>query len=561
MPTKSENESSPFLKHRKDAVDIVLNAATDTNLNDFDYWLEYIAVEAPKDTNISPLAALTKPNTPIRDKNSGGCLIYHIPETFKKGVTSNSNNSNTSQVKAKPATVARFISNWVQAWNCLVVIEAGDNFGKINKLYKSCCEFYFDIRIIVMISVLSTYIIIINIIELSLDLENVPLYVGTVISNFIFVIAYIWGATIYKGELHQSSLTGEESRMAREKINILSAGNVMGGGIVNNISPVVSAAITDGLGATCSRNAHITNQKACLLYVGAPVYAKYYEDGSWLPARITCIHSYGDSYFDTATQQPTYDVVYDRDNAKETAVKLKYVYLRPHSVIGKRQLLKNLCLELYDTLSEIVMGYRQIRGDNDPNRNTREGSISTDAGSNLEFSTTANSPVHNASINASVDLELNANKNANTEEVLKYYLKLQQPISCGYYEILDCIKKYSPANSSSTSLYNGVYVQSRLNRLTSIFLVIMILASPVINALLWYIIYEQRNAVHFKTRNCTSQECKANIFFFFASGCYVLSCLQQILLYNAIFMVFVGLLYGCDGVHYLSKNWQVCVCF
>ena len=144
----------------------------------------------------------------------------------------------------------------------------------------------------------------------------------------------------------------------------------------------------------------------------------------------------------------------------------------------------------------------------------------------------------------------NNNRNQAIEEVLLHYVKLQLPINCGYYEMLDCCVKYSPNNrhtgparpSSRAGPGNisgiGMSGQSRLNRITSYFLVIMILCSPFINATIWYLLFRERNALDFlDLHNCTTHQCKATRLFFLASGGYSLSCIQQILLYNAIFVV------------------------
>ena len=538
------------------SVEAVLNTATDVNLSGFKDWLEYVATAS--EHAITPEEDKVIGKLIMRDKRSG-CLLYNLHPTANVGHTN----------KARPLHSARFVADWVKTWNCLVVSE-GDTFSAQNMLYKRCCEFYFDFRVICGISLISAYIAVLTLIQIFIDSKNWPLYFGPLISDVVFIFAYIWGATIYKGGLKKKVLAGDESRIARERLKNAKNGE------------------SKGLGDTMLME---ENE----LRVGAKIYAKYYEDGGWLPGTIEKIHQYGDQYYDTTNNEPTFDILYDKNADVEVAVKKKFVWLRPHGKASMRERFRNMWVELYDTLYELILNRRpkrtnlatvressQVEASPDYFEFTESGhhfnlrpSITSHGGDGAAESARApeSGNSEHRSFNPArpsdatdADAPVRATRRTQSEidvlanDILNYYVKLQKPITCGYFGVLECVKKYMPACASSSSTYNGKYVQSRLNRLTTVFLVIMVVASPLINLGIWLLLFQQHNKNNFLLSHCAGSECRADYFFFIATGGYVLSYVQEVLLYNAIFMVFVGLLYGCDSVHYLSKNWQVCVC-
>lgn len=455
------------LKNRELSVEYILNDATALQLSEFDNWIDHVSVREAHVVNQRSTAA--QPNS--------GILKYLIRD---------------STSGKKYSVFAIFVSNWIHAWNNIVV-EQGDSFGENNALYRSCCEFYFDVRVVAIISMLTLYIAALCVAEVVIDKHNFGVYIGPAVSNIVFIIAYIWGASIYKGELMQSSLTGDDTRMAREKAFIETSDN-------------------------CSYDVLKGN-----IRIGSAVYAKYYEDGPWISGVVV-----GSNIQEENGNKLVYDVMYDRDGSIETGVQPNYIYVKPHSSTSKRQLLRNMWKELFRTMYRLIY----------PSHIDYVRSRDSESSSVLE--------------------PLNLTTNEDWEEdIMRYCVKEQAPISCGYYETLICVLKYSKTNGRHKGTAGYRVKQSRLNRLTTIFLVLMMLCSPLINAALWYIIYRDRSSQPFLNASCNTDVCRATFLFFVASGGYSLSCIQQILLYNAVFMVFIGLLYGCDSVHYLSKNWQL----
>lgn len=531
------HESSSYSVH-DESLKSFLGKVTDRTLRDFNQWLESTAVVENPDEKVKTddMHNFGGENGKLLERNNSS-YTYKIPSR------------NESDVKVR---CTQFISNWVQTWNYLMITD-GDYFECENPLFTACCNFYFHFKIMRMMSLLTLYIICLYLALMIADPLNASTWSGPFIANILFLGAYLWGASLYKGRLFGSTVTGDSTRLAREKIVILSK----------------------------KRGEDIDE----FIDVGSSVLVKSYEDEDWVRGIVVRVN---DGDIGVNGSERTFDVQYLGSSAIETRVHAKFLRLREGGVQSEVGLFSCMAKEYFISLRLLIRSigsyFFPVRGsvvreksrrgsnnsgvnssfeDSDELKETREffcGCLEVPmvGGKRVEEGWPRQSTTSNNMADA-IDRDFTMLK----DEVLKFYL--DEPMECGYWELLDWAHKYMRCFGKQ-----GAGSRTDLNKGITRALTIIVAISPII-ILPIYVNFYKSNVENYNIwgDSChIDPSCKANFYFMMFTGMYMLLWLQSVLIFNALLTIFLGLLYGADAAHSLTKSWQVrclscwvaCVC-
>ena len=475
---------------RRVAIEQILNEATSKNLNDFDDWLHSISVTT-ENTDL-------RMTTTSSMKENHGSIQYELP--FDPSVS-----------KAKRA--AQFVLNWVQTWNYLIIAD-DEYFTKTNTLFTACCSFYFHFKIMRVMIFLTVYVMLLYILTIALDIGNWSVYIGPVITNALLLGAYIWGATIYKGKVLYSTLEGESTRIAREKITL-----------INNKLGTNAAQVID---------------------VGSQVLVKSYQDGEWIPGVVVKMNvDHGlnrtsgnlvkGSFSNNPNANVTYDVKYDNEDTIETMVTIKYLRLRDRNIKNRTELLLSLISEILKVIRTAVKTlYHNMFGQMRSKKTGFWGLCCDNDGGITWPTATANAA---ASASSRIDVPPGkVTESMNTDallqkEVLKFYA--ENPMTCGYWELLEWAMKYVKLCGNTEQF------KTSLNHSITTALTVMVIVSPIVFMAIYISLYYTRTSFqapnddnpksYFLQNNCQpGRYCKANYWFFILSGAYSVLWVQQV---------------------------------
>lgn len=510
-------------KHNE-ALQLFLDKATSRNLGDFNNWLETTAaVEQSTSVKTQDMHNFEGDNGKLLERNNSS-YTYQLPQRDSEDTT---------------IRYTQFVSNWVQTWNYLMITD-GDYFECENPLFTACCNFYFHFKIMRLVTMFTAYVCLLYLYLMAKDPSTASVSSGPFIANILFLGAYLWGASIYKGGVFRTTLMGDETRLAREKITILSSNSG-------------------------KDHQDITGY----LDIGCPVLVKSYQDGDWVRGTVLRVNSHADNGV------TTYDIQYLGSRIVETGVRTKYLRLREGSSQSEVGMFGVMLSEYFISVRLIIISVMSVlfpEGHKEKvYREKSRRAVSSVGEKDEEVEQTRSffcgclkhpmldgkllnedwprpSTTDNGVANA-IDMDFTNLK----DEVLKHYL--DDPMDCGYWELLDWAMKYMRgfANQKGT--------RSSLNKSITRALTVIVVISPFVLSFIYIHSYFEANSQYnlwgYAYGHCQpAAACEANFYFMIFSGVYSLLWLQQVLIFNALFTIFIGLLYGADAAHTLTRSWQ-----
>lgn len=504
---------------RVHAVNSILDTAALETLKYFEYWLHSIADD---DDILENEQTRTVAGSTFTEKMVGTMsFILH------RGSSSNFWKTGCGNVRA-----VQFIVNWTQSWNNIMITD-DDYFGEENNLFKLLCEFYFHGYVMAFVSAITLYMIALYIVAIVLDASDANVYIGPALAELCLLGAYVWGGHIYKGNLNFDSLDMGNSRFAREKIQLV------------------------------RRNYGDQIGDAGLIVLGSKVLVKSYQDGDWVRAVVTKIHTDGNSGRETGWSSSggiknkantmTFDVQYESDaNTTETRVAPKYIRIRDKNYETPMALvlttLRGLSKIYFDSIWWLVCCGKAGNIHAGVNINGRRQSADSYRTESRHSQSGRTGPVTG---------DMQSDFRICKDEILEHYRFT--PMKCGYWEMLDWSMKYLHVCGDSKKQfiqfsYHGV--ATALLKLT-IFFIPGIIALSNIWAFFDRLHYKGDRTEFWDPSCAPNAYCQGNFILFWFSLGYFMSWLTQMMLAQAVVVIFVGLLYGCDSVYRMLSVWQV----
>jgi hypothetical protein len=521
--SNAKDQPLPHAKHDA-ALQYFLDKATSRNLDDFNRWLlttSFVEEHSHADGKTATVRGkITCDNGTLLEKNNSS-YTYQLPQ----------------HDPADPRVrYTQFISNWVQTWNYLMISD-GDYFESDNRLFTAFCNYYFHYKTIRIMVVLTLYLEALYLYVMIAVPANASNASGPFIANILFLGAYLWGSSLYKGKMFRSTLTGDETRLARETITALSR---------NNNSDLSS-----------------------FLKVGCDVLVKSYQQGAWVRGTIVRVHKLPPAIGGVDTDPAfEYDVQYKFSATKETHVKPQFVRLREGSESDEVGLFRVVVSEWAISVKLIVISTITFFYPVPPQAPRYTSSASTDSSTVEEVRTFLcgwlTPPVQNGQVlnegwprqsmtENRVETAINSDFTMLKDQVLKFYM--DEPMSCGFWELLEWAMKYQKAFAKHDEACSALHV-SITRTLTIIVAIAPFIILPVYTRL-YYDTLKTYNLWGYPDGQCPDIGCEANFYFMVFTGVYSLLWLQSVFIFNALFIIFIGLLYGADAAHTLTKSWQV----